>query len=218
MCIRDRSTLKHKGRTKCFSPKIALSLVLPCLAASLLIGRPAAVFAIAYDSHTQVSPATATIAPGATLSLTATIQPGCLPPKSCPPITGTLIWDDGDAGGSFSVPTCTFLSSDNLSTGRCTTTYTGPNVPGLAAVLATYSGSAAYSSSAGSSSVEVVIPGSSSTTSTTSTSSSSITGSVGAAGPGFVELAALVGIVAVVALALVALLIVKKPKSPKLPK
>ncbi len=211
------STLKPKGTNRRFGLKAWLAMVLSGLAASALIGGPAAVFAVTYDSHTQVSPAAATIAPGATLSLTATIQPGCSPPKSCPLITGTLTWDDGDAGGSFSVPTCTFQTSDNLSSGRCTTTYTGPSVTGLAAVLATYSGSAAYSSSAGSSSVEVVIPVSSSTTSTTSTSSSSTTSSVGSAGPGLVEVPALVGIVAVVALALVALLIVRKPKSPKLP-
>lgn len=188
----------------------ALCLVLSSLAASALIAGPAAVFAVAFDSHTQVSPGVVTILPGGTVFLTATVQPGCSPVNSCPHFSGTLTWDDGDAGGSFSVPACIFLSSDNLSLGTCTTTYSGPGVPGLAAVLATYSGNAAYHSSSGSSSIEVKSSGPSSTT---STSSSSTISSVGSAGLGFIEVAALIGVVVVLALALAVRLTIRKPKS-----
>lgn len=204
------STLKNDGMPGRVSLG-ALCLVLSGLTASALIAGPAAVFALpAYDSHTQVSPGAVTILPGGTVNLTATVQPGCSPVNSCPHISGTLTWDDGDAGGSFSITACTFLASDNLSLGTCTTTYSGPGVPGLAAVLATYSGSAAYLSSSGSSSIEVKSPGSSSTT---STSSSSTTSSVGSSGPGFIEVAALTGVVVVVALALAFRLTMRKPKS-----
>ena len=184
-------------------------LVLSGLAASVLIEGPGAVFAVAYNSQTLVSPASVTIALGATVQLTATVQPGCSPTKSCPPLTGTLTWDDGDAGGSFDVTACTFLSSQNLSVGKCTANYSSSGIPGLVSILATYSGNAAYSFSSGVSNIEVVGSGSSSTTSTTSSSTSS------SAGTGLVEIAALAGVV-VVALALTVVLIMRRSKSPSL--
>jgi len=190
----------------------ALWLVLASLSVSTLIVGPVAVFAVAYDSQTLVSPAGVTIAPGGTVQLTATVHPGCSPVKSCPPLTGTLSWDDGDAGGSFDVTACTFLSSDNLSVGKCTANYSGSGIPGLVAILATYSGNSAYSSSSGVSNIEVVSSGSSSTTSTISSSTISL------AGPGLVEIAALVGVVVVVVLLLAVVLMMRRSKSPPLPK
>jgi hypothetical protein len=204
--------LNHQRALRRFDLKIGISFALFCLAASALAGGPAAVLAVTYNSNTQVSPAAVTIVPTGTVQLIATVQPGCSPVKTCPPLAGTLTWDDGDVGGSFSVLQCTFLSSDNLSVGKCATTYTGPGVPELVGILASYSGSSAYSSSSGGSYVEVVGSGSSSTISTTSSRPST---SAGSAGPSVLEMATVVGVVAAV-LALVVFLILRKPKSPEL--
>jgi Divergent InlB B-repeat domain len=58
------------------------------------------------------------------------------------PPQGTLAWNDGGAGGTFSAPTCTLTSTTNSSAG-CSVKYTAPSpvtAPETVTVNATYSG------------------------------------------------------------------------------
>ncbi len=190
-----------------------LFLAFACLGTLALISAPPVVFAVAYDSHTIVAPTTARIAPGDSLQLTATVQPGCSPFGSCPPFSGILTWDDGDAGGSFQTNSCAFSSPNNLSMGTCTTIYNAPAVPGLVVIIAAYSGNGAYTPSSGGSSVQVVSPSSGATTSTTSATTPSTSGSGASSGPGYAEVAALFGVIVVAAAALGAGLALRRRKS-----
>ena len=178
-----------------------------CLAL-LLLGLVTAASAYQYNSQTQVTSNKASVQPGGQVQLTATVQPGCPPFESCAPFTGTVTWDDGDVGGVFQTPTCTYRASDNLSVGECITTYTAPAVPGPVAIMASYSGNANYSSSSGGVTIQVL----GSTTQST-TSSSTSTSSTGASSGGFdpSQLLLYGGVAAAVVVVAVLVLRMRKP-------
>ncbi|HZW85372.1 MAG TPA: hypothetical protein VFE91_05675, partial [Nitrososphaerales archaeon] len=110
--------------------KARKALLLACAVLSVM-GLSTNALAYSYNSNTGVAPPSGLVVPGGTLQLTATVQSGCPPFEMCTPLTGVLVWDDGDVGGSFSTPSCTFKLSDNLSVGTCATIYSAPRISGL---------------------------------------------------------------------------------------
>ena len=163
--------------------------------------------AYSYNSSTSVSPPTGQTVPGGTIQLTATVQSGCPPFEMCTPLTGTLVWDDGDVGGSFATPSCTFKLADNLSVGMCATLYSAPRVSGLVEVTASFSGNVAYSPS----NANVTITIGLSTVSSTSTAGTTSISSSGAGLP-LVEIVGVAG-GALVLVLVVAYLFVSRRKS-----
>ena len=86
-----------------------------------------------------------TISAGSHVTLTATVTD-----TSSSPITptGTITWNDGNAGGSFHSTTCI------LSANTCTTSYTpAASVPNSITITASYGGDATHQASSGSSSL-----------------------------------------------------------------
>ena len=91
-------------------------------------------------SLVTVSPNPATYVTGTAVTFTATVTD---PADSSIP-TGTMIWSDGNFGGTFSSSTCT------LASGTCIVTYTpSANPPSAITITASYGGDAAHQANTG---------------------------------------------------------------------
>ena len=97
---------------------------------------------------TTVIPNIVTINPQSQVQFTAAVSASS---SSIP--TGTVSWNDGNAGGSFAPSSCTILS------GSCIVTYTpAMNSPNSVIVTAEYGGDSVHAGSTGTSSVSVSSP------------------------------------------------------------
>ncbi|MGA9228889.1 MAG: hypothetical protein WBV92_01950, partial [Nitrosotalea sp.] len=113
-------------------------------------------------SSVTVSPNPATYVSGTAVTFTATVTD---PADSQSIPTGTMIWSDGNFGGTFSSSTCT------LASGTCTVTYTpSANPPSAITITASYGGDAAHQATTG------LVQLSANTLSTSTSTTSSTTG------------------------------------------
>ena len=95
------------------------------------------------SSLVTISPNPASYVAGNAVTFTATVTD---PMDSLNVPTGTMIWSDGNTGGTFSSSTC------YLSSGICTVTYTAPsNAQNSVTITASYYGDTAHTASSGTS-------------------------------------------------------------------
>ncbi|MFZ1076269.1 MAG: hypothetical protein WAN47_02435 [Nitrosotalea sp.] len=95
------------------------------------------------DSTTvTVSPNSATANPGSSVTLTVTVSDTSN--LSATP-TGTMLWTDNGAGGTFNPPACA------LSSGSCTTSYTPSASSSSVTITASYGGDSTHATSSGTS-------------------------------------------------------------------
>jgi trimeric autotransporter adhesin len=114
-----------------------------------------------HDTSTTVIPNPATTQVGKAITFKAKVVDTNPTAKVTP--TGTVTWDDGGAGGTFSPGSCT-LAHVSPSTGSCAVKYT-PTVTGPITIKATYAGDSKHNPSSGTSSLTSTIRSSSTTVS-----------------------------------------------------
>jgi Bacterial Ig domain len=105
-----------------------------------------------HPTSTAVSSSSSTVSAGGTVTLTATVTDTSTTAGPTVP-SGTVSWDDGGAGGSFSATSCTLGSG-----GTCQVTYTAPASPpsgGTVVVTGTYSGDSVHAASSGNTALAV---------------------------------------------------------------
>jgi len=98
-----------------------------------------------------VTPAVGSILAGKTIRFTASVVDNAEPPS---PVSGSVSWSDGGAGGSFSPSSCSI--SSNSITGSCQSTYKTPSIPLTATIKANYSGDIGHYASAGTTSLPII--------------------------------------------------------------
>jgi YVTN family beta-propeller protein len=105
------------------------------------------------NTATTVSPNPSTVDLGKTITFTGKVSDTSSGTKITP--SGTLSWNDGGAGGSFSAATCT-LTSSSSSASTCKIVYTPPSTTGQVTITATYSGDISHKTSSGKSTLTVL--------------------------------------------------------------
>ena len=124
-----------------------------------------------HPTTTTVSPSPASVTVGGKLAFSGTVTDTSTSP-SFP--SGTLVWSDGGAGGSFSPSSCS-STSVGTNQGQCSTTYSPPATAGSVTITASYSGDSSHASSSGTSVLTISPPPPHPTTTIVTPNPSSVT-------------------------------------------
>lgn len=141
---------KKNAATKFILTRKSISVLFVAIALLVTIAANP-VYSLNATTTTVTPGPTSSVTIGNTITFTATVKDTSLSPTNP---TTTVGWDDGGAGGAFSVNPCTLvvLGSDS---GTCTTDYTPPSVATTVTITAKYAGDGTHSPSSGTSALTV---------------------------------------------------------------